>query len=490
MGVKRALSVAVLAVLIVQFSPSAQAKAKGRGRAGMSVVALIDSGINPYAEAFRDRSPLAYKHPSTYIPGYPKKAKPLRLSLGLPYKKAFKKDAGVWKRVTRGQLYWIPGTRIVGAITLDSGGTNCPPAKMPPVSYLSGDCREYPILDDHGHGTMTASRAAGAPRSLAPNARIVEIEGLGSQSVAWAADQGWIDVQSNSWLSLVPPPIPSGTSREFEEAAAKMLTLAGSGNGTAYITGFAPTPTYVLSTAAPGVVLVGGHDNGKMTLWAGAPPHVVADAYSGFTALRESTGGMKPNPMACCTSASSPYAAGGAAAIVAEARRLLGHHGTGVKAGLVACGEPGRIKRGPLKDGVFTLAELKTLFFKTAQPHPVEGRDDGRIHWAGDPRPPDNTEYGPGGNPFCIGCTTTPVAWKDIPDDGDAAFPLIGYGGINEHSVALAKSVLSGKKPLPERPAADAQYELDQQIREVVFSANSPDQPLDRPAGCRIGPNP
>src|SRR5207249_351862 len=102
------------------------------------------------------------------------------------------------------------------------------------------------------------------------------------------------------------------------------------GNGTAFVTGFAPTPTYLLSTAPAGVILVGGHDNGKMTLWAGAPPHVVADAYSGFTAIKDDNGAMRPDPIACCTSAASPYAAGGATAIIEEARRILGDHSTGI----------------------------------------------------------------------------------------------------------------------------------------------------------------
>ena len=459
------------------------------GSKGKGVVALIDTGINPYSKAFRDHSKLAYKHPSKYLPGYPEDAPALRLSLDLPYKEAVKKDAKIWAGIERAKLYWIPGTRIAGAITLGAGGTNCPVAPIPPATVLSTGCDEHPILDDHGHGTMTASRAAGAPHSLAPNARIVEIEGLGAQSVEWAAEQRWIDVQSNSWINLVPPPIPSVVTQAFSFAAKRMLTLAGSGNGSAFIMGGAPTPTYLLSTAPPGVVLVGGHDNGKMTLWSGSPPHVVADAYAGFTAPGTSTGGMRPDPMACCTSAASPYAAGGAVAIVQQARALLHDRSAGIHGKLVACGDAGKINKGPLKDGAFTLAELKDVFFHTAEAHPSEGRDDGKIHWAGEPRPPDETEYGPGGNPFCQGCTTTPLAWKEIPEAGDATYSFVGYGGINEFSVELAGRVLAGKKAIPERAGADAQYQLDQQIREAEFSGN-PDggqQGYDVTCGIRVG---
>lgn len=472
---------AAVLVAVALAAPSA-AVARARTVAtpeAMAVVALIDTGINPYNKAFRDRSPLAQRHPSTYIPGYPKDAEALRLTLDVPYDEAMKKDADVWARVRRGELYWIPGTRIIGAMSVGEGGRSCPSVSVPPVNgFTNGDCKEHPILDDHGHGTMTASRAAGAPHSLDPNARIVEIEGLGGQGVRWAADQGWIDVQSNSWLSLIPPPLPSSTTEAFAHAAERTFTIAASGNGTAYIAGFAPTPTYLLSTAPPGVVLVGGHDNGKATLWSGAPPHVVTDAYQGVIALHDSSTKIQPDPIACCTSAAAPYAAGGAAALVTEARRILGDRTTGIDNGVVACGRA-TVAAGPLEDGQLTLAELKDLYFLTAEAHPSEGRDDGKIHWMGDPRPPDETQYGPGGNPFCIGCTTSPVAWKMIPEQGDAAYPFIGYGGINEHSMELAKDVLRGKAEMPERPGADAQYELDQQLREIFFAA-TPDDPVEQ----------
>lgn len=392
------LAVAV-AVGVSPPSPS-QAKAKPTAGRPLGIVALIDSGINPYSIAFRDPSPVAKRHPSTYIPGYPKDAQALRLTLDVPYEEAVKKDVEVWARARRGTLYWIPGTRIVGAISFGSGGT-CSSDSPPPVN-AGGGCSEHVILDDHGHGTMTSSRAAGSPRSLAPNARIVMIEGLGEQAVRWAADAGWIDVQSNSWLNLVPPPANSSTPEAFAHAAERMVTVVASGNGTAYIMGAAPTPTYVLSTAPPGVILVGGHDNGKMTLWSGSPPHVVADAYSGFTAIRDSTKKMRPAPIACCTSAAAPYAAGGAVAIIQEARGILGDRTSGVKDGVIARGRKGVVKEGPLADGKFTLEEFTDLYLHTAESHPAEGKDDGVIHWAGEPRAPDHTEFGPGANPFCL----------------------------------------------------------------------------------------
>ena len=482
--VRTASAIVALALLAGAAVGPGTAAAGARPVEASAVVALIDTGINPYSPAFRDTSALARRHPSTYLPGYPKDAIALKLTLDVPYEEAIERDAAVWKSVQSKKLYWIPGTRIVGAISFGAGGTSCPsPIGVPPVAALVQEqCPENRILDDHGHGSMTASRAAGAPGSLAPGARIVAIEGLGAGSVDWAADQGWIDVQSNSWISLVPPPVPSGVTESFSRAAAKMLTLAASGNGTAYLAGVAPTPTYLLSTAPPGVVLVGGHDNGKTTLWAGSPPHVVADAYAGLTAIARSVEEMRADPIACCTSAASPYAAGGAAALIAEARRLLRATGTGVRDGVVACGRDGLVAKGPLADGSFTLAELKDLFLHTAEALPSEGVHDGDIHWAGDPRAPDHVEHGPGANPFCVGCTTTPLPWKTVPGAADA-YTMVGYGGINEHSVEAGLAVLRGEAEMPARPLADAQYEADQELRSIVFSGNDLTVP-EEPAAC------
>jgi hypothetical protein len=473
------------------------------------VIAHIDTGINPYNRAFRDASARALQHPCTYLRGYPCSAPALPLHLDAPdMATALQLDAAVWGdsdhegSIVPGQLYWIPGTRIVGAMRftpLFGGGTNCPLVGIPPANILNdptADCPDHPILDDHGHGTMTASRMAGSPHSLCPTCRIVSIEGLTPDAVKWVADQGWIDVQTNSWVDLVPPVVNqalqpvwdlspelrdainggNSTSVRVKDAAARMPVFFASGNGAAYLAGFAPTPTYLLSTGVPGVILVGGDDNGKVTAWAGAPPHVVADAYGGWAALRSSFA-QAPDPIACCTSAASPYAAGGGAAIVREARRVLHSEGTGVHDGVLARAPrderlalPGQ---GPLADGVFTLREFKALLFHTAEARPQAGRDDGLLQWvgsAGQDVPLDLiTTYGPGANPFCNGCWTLPVDWSSVPRAVEQ-WPLIGYGGVDERSVALATAVLAGRAPEPQRATDDLLYRVDQQVREVEFA--------------------
>lgn len=472
------------------------------------VIAHIDQGINPYHRAFRDEGPLAYVHPSEYLDGYPADTPALWLSLNeTSWEAAFAKDnATVWdplfrqwanttvdpatgkspRDLLRGQMFWIPGTRIVAAVRFGTGGVYCPaPAEHPPPMLLVYTrCRDNVILDDYGHGTMTATRMAGKDVSLCPRCRIVTIEGLGGASVRWAADRGWIDVQTNSWLSLVPPPanqldVPGvtgvdATTEAFAHAQSRMLTYAASGNGAGYIGGVAPTPTYVLSTAAPGVILAGAHDNGHVSTWSGAPAHVVADGYAGLTARRNSLDAVEPSVFACCTSAAAPYAAGGGAGLLYAARALAGDTGTGLRGGCLVVGTA--VAGGPLADGCLSIDDARTLVRHSAEARPAEGAHDGAKHWlarVGDgdldfASDPAVARFGAGANPYCGNCWNLPVQWSSVPDDAPA-YASIGYGAVNERALAAAVAALGGA-PLPDRSDVDAFFALDAALRAPFFA--------------------
>lgn len=438
------------------------------------VIAHIDTGINPYHEEFRDTTPLAYAHPSTYIPGYPATTPALQLSLGeATWQEAFDKDKATWeamRRLPRGTMYWIPGTRIVAAISMGGGGTFCPVVSgVAPAPNIvnAASCVDYPILDDHGHGTMTASRMAGATTSQCPTCRIVSIEGLGVGSVTWAADQGWIDIQSNSWGNLVPDPVASAVSPRnraaLEAAAQKSLVVFASGNGAGFIFGFTTWPTQLQANLVEGALWVGAHDNGRVTAWSGAPAHLVADGYGGLAATKNSLTGAEANPFSCCTSAAAPYAAGVAANALTHARNLLGDTATGVRGTDIARGTPvpGSV---PLEDGVLTLDELRSLVQRTAEPRPAEGEHDGALNWTGGPAAPNPLPYGPAENPYCVGCTTMPVQWTELPESVPA-YPLVGYGASNERSATLARAVLTGDAFAPNRTDVDAFFAHDRQVR-------------------------
>ncbi|MFN2615231.1 MAG: S8/S53 family peptidase [Actinomycetota bacterium] len=480
----RIRSILCLAVLVASMGPFARSAADiAPVTTPHVVVALIDTGINPYNVAFRDTSPQAYQHPCTYIPNYPCSATRLDLTLDAPdYATAVQDDDYIWVSVHPGQLYWVPGTRIIGLISMAPGGTRCPgPLDMSPINNVRGPspCLENRGLDDFGHGTMTASRAAGGVQgdptlqhSLAPDARIVEIEGLGADSVKWAADQGWIDVQSNSWAETVPGPASqTNVNATFKEAASKMAVFAASGNGTGGSQGFAPDPADLESTHAPGVISVGAHDNGRMALWSGSPPNVVADGYGGWMADYHSITAYGPDSVACCTSAASPYAAGGMARIMYEARRILGSDQWGIHNGVVAQAPAGwpLPSSGPLSDGTFTLDEAKSLLLHTAEAHPAEGRDDGSLQWTAAGRAPTVEELGrgPASNPYCNGCFNLPLGWYQLPDAG-TLYPFVGYGAINERSIARALDVMNGSIAEPARPLEDQFFGYDNAIRNAL----------------------
>jgi subtilisin family serine protease len=459
MPATRVLAALGLALAAFPLAPAAAAPA-----APTAVVAVVDTGIDPYHAAFRDRSPRAQRYPGTYLPGYPKNAVALRLTLDAKdYWSAVRRDCErVWSKVRPGQLYWFPGTKIVGAVSFD-------------LTKTGADCdadepRGMPVLDDHWHGTMTASRAAGARHGACPACRVVSVQfqtgyGIANatdattsavSAVSWAGrNSTWIDAQSNSWGPL-PAYDATGagglffdsreTVRAAEESAQRHLAFWSSGNGAGGIGGALGMPTVLNPHMTPSVIRVGGHDSGYVTTWPGWTPHVVADACDSWAAQAMTTSGYGER-VGGGTSAAAPYAAGGAAAALIEARRLTGDVRTGVRGGAVARGR--RTRTGPLADGVLTLAEWREVALKTASPRPVEQPEDGPSCLGADPL------YGP-----------LPVRWADVPA-GAPEHVLIGYGALDRRAVALAKRVLAGGAALPDRAAADTYFAADRQAREA-----------------------
>ncbi|HVF04635.1 MAG TPA: S8 family serine peptidase [Frankiaceae bacterium] len=450
MPTSRVALLALLAVAAVGHAPLAAAAPPSTPTA---VVAIVDTGIDPYHPAFKDTSPRAYRHPSTYLPGYPRDAVALRLG------KSFAADcARIWRHVRAGKLYWFPGTKIVGAYSTD-------------LVQKDTACKQPATYDVLGHGTMTASRAAGNRYGACPACRIVavqfqydyglvnsrEAETSAVAAVSWpAANASWIDAQSNSWGPL-PAYDPTGTAGLFAEGAAltraveaasrKHLTFWATGNGLGNFGGVLGQPTTVIAHYTPSAIRVGGHDSGQVTLWPGLSPHFVGDACDNWAAVagtaryEERAGGG--------TSAATPYVAGGAAAALLHARTLTRDTRTGVRGDVVAKGR--RTKAGPLADGVLTLAEWRTVAERTATARPTAQPEDG---------PPCDvaSPYAP-----------LPVRWADVPAAAPA-YPLVGWGAVDRAAVARARAVLAGTVPLPARAEEETFFAADRQVREALHT--------------------
>ena len=413
------------------------------------VIAVVDTGINPYHVAYR--RPEYAVHPSTYIEGFPADTPALGLSLGqTDYVTARGADDGpVWSQVAEKRLYWIPGTNIVGAYSVaDYEGT--PPGGLP----------ARPIVDDDGHGTGTTSVAAGgglsslrAPFGSNPEALIVILEGLGDEGVKWASEQPWIDFISGSYGD--PASIPCNDQvddmgvwcgREYRYTAPFVLrdsrtACFSAGNGLTRTGVLADRYSSLRPTSGPSwVITVGAVSprNEQDYGWHSVPVDVssyglhwpAAEPFS--TAGEQSFGG---------TSNATPVTCGVFSKALLEARKRLGDAAEGIHTTpdgetVAAVGPPNRAG-GLLGDGVLTRTELEQAVFTTAEP----GEFD-----------PNGWTYDP------IVVPTTPVYYTQQ-----------GYGNANVASAFRAVDVITGAATMPNRADVDAWIALVDSVRDTVY---------------------
>jgi subtilisin family serine protease len=437
------------------------------------VVAVIDTGINPYHAEFRD--PARVAHPSSYLQGYPAGARALHLCLDAhahpncaSYAGAKAHDAALWRGVPGtedsaegwGPLHWIPGTRIVGAVSIGS----------PHDSFIA----PTRILDETGHGTAAASLAVGSTLGLCPSCLLVVVEGPGDEALAWAAAQPWIDVVSNSWgwqSNLGWPPPPFGVhrvalTRGMVEAGKTVLFSAGNGLGFDTIPGVTDMGEYLAPgestftseyTGPDWIVTVGALDpeNGHPIAGSGRPVDVAA---AGLDVRAASAWARSGTLDFSGTSASAPIVAGAFGHILQEARIALGDARAGPRtvAGddeVLAQGAPlPAAAAGPLADGLLTRSELQALVFGAARPclaDPVlaQACEGARAPW---PFP---------GRAWGWSLPTPPVAWP----------LLVGHGGVDLVSRDAAVRALLGQEPLAPKPAAELWSVSDSWLRQRLW---------------------
>jgi hypothetical protein len=401
-----------------------------------TVIAFVDSGINPYHQDFR--APEFVHHPSTFVEGYPAEATSVDLSFDVAdtegYAAARDADEDALFDIEGNRLYWIPGTRIIGGLSTRAGGAGAFP--------------ERKIIDENGHGTGVASVAAGQFYGSNPNALIVAVEGLGDASLEWATAQPWIDIVSNSWGNIGN--VPLGSADDTREATRRGQTVAfAGGNGTSNQNShqvFAPTgpvpvddpceckfpdsnPTFTSPYGGASWVLTVGAAspiNGQAHWWHSVPVDVSSfgskwRAAHAFGVTREENrdfGG---------TSCATPVTAGVLSTIIERARFELGDTTQGQRPDqAVAVAAPGvpTPAEGPIADGVLTRLEAEALVQKTAFPVPF---DPEKASWD-----------------YAIRPTT------------DLYYAYQGYGVVNRDSRDLAHEVLLGNEPMPDRAAVDS----------------------------------
>jgi hypothetical protein len=296
------------------------------------VVAVVDTGINPYHHFFR--APALDRHPRSWLRGFPASAKSVRLSLGAKdHAAANAADADTWDSLERStynaaddtydtHLYTFPGTRVVAGVSF--GEFEDPLAPSP-------DAR--PVRDEYGHGTHSAGLAAGANLTAADgNVLVVAVEvgqGMFEDGIRWAARQPWIDAISVSLgaranLPVTQSPLGDRTGAEWATREAhrsgKPVFIA-SGNGVSG-TGLAPDhcTTYTSEFTGPAwVTRIGAAEpkSGNPSWWHCVPVEATArtdvdsPSYDSVAAASTATG----------TSAATPNAAGHFAHLLLAGRR-------------------------------------------------------------------------------------------------------------------------------------------------------------------------
>ncbi|MEA2621285.1 MAG: hypothetical protein QOH61_195 [Chloroflexota bacterium] len=425
----------------------------------ITVIGLADSGINPYhlefsAQTYPDPDVLALtknftRNPAEYIPGFPKDAKPLPITLGKGYFP--QQDQALWDSVKGGKWYWIPGTKIIGAYSAGVSGSN-----------VATDVR--PILDEDGHGTGSASVTAGNRYGYCPTCLLAVVEAL-DESIISA--QPWVDIQTNSFgyvggAPLGPAVGANVATRNAVERGQTVLFAAGNGVGNAFDV---PVATYGSDqTGNDWNITVGAirRDNQRAIVGDGIPVHL-------------SSWGDGDIPSACrtgtvsqCqhggTSAATPYTAGIFGTVLNAIRGAIGDGDAGQKAGQVVARGVAIPDSPYLRDGTLTRSELREAVLKTA--FPLNQDNNASIY------------------PFPL----------TAPYSGDTNVLVEGYGAATPESAKRAIDVLLGRAALPERPFEDQFFQLDRQVRDTLYGGYDRDgdgviDSYSLPAGTLDGMN-
>ncbi|MHB1260857.1 MAG: S8/S53 family peptidase [Thermoplasmatota archaeon] len=417
------------------------------------VIAVIDTGINFYHTEYR-RAVGSSPEPAD-IP----ERTPVPLTLDAEsFDAAEEADHDRLMEMEPETLYTFPGTKILAAISFEAAGS------------------DWPILldlpDTYAHGTMTSSRAVGNTVSIGgddPDVWLVLVQGFNTDSVRWAAEQPWIDLISisaglspYSIVPGVPNALDTGAIGDYNKASHTKPFFASTGNGVgnAGVAGF-PAATRG-SSGVPDAVSVGANDNDRMSQWHNQGPYISADGCGNPRADPASLDGILMDGGG--TSSATPFSAGGGAVLLLEARRALGDLAVGPRSGgpapdpaawssgraedsgiVLAMGNATPSASGPLSDGVFTMMEFKDVLYHTALALATDDESDGDA---------------------CAGLGESPAPADTLPED--QRFAVNGYGEINHASIEAAVAVVRGSSPNPERPADDASYEQQREVKMQV----------------------
>lgn len=280
-----------------------------------AVVAVIDSGINPYHEIYHrggplygDAAPVAVTQEVLSAFGI-REDHVLTLTRTGDFAKDVERDAAQWARVVPGQAYWVRGTNLI-LIGFDTSN----PQPLKPA----------PGRDPHGVGTSAALLKA------APNSVLVFVEGTVPESEQYAFSHPAIDIVSTSYGTPGSVPVVSQALRGSYEGVLKggKLHVGAADNSPALVT--------FDGTSGPWWSMgVAGFDEASSgrELGSGTAPDFLASFTQDLPYCMDCESGTIS---VSGTSFATPRAAGVAAQVLQRIRFVYGQRGgiSGVAAGL------------------------------------------------------------------------------------------------------------------------------------------------------------
>jgi hypothetical protein len=263
-----------------------------------SVVAPIDTGINPYHNHFRSNETL----PQWLIEGLGTTII-CNLTMEGTYQERVDADQeSCWSQITASDVAYFKGTRIFGTSPDWDSGT--------------------PILDDpnDGHGTAVT----GAVLDADPDAIIFFVEGFSDNAVLAAANQPLVDILTTSFGAPGSVPAPGIEDATKVAVVENHKIHAGAADNS-------PSPAVQDATAGPpwsiGVSGYAEGDDDQKETMSGSYPDMASD----WTQFLPNHQDVDEYHWTSGTSFATPRTAGFLAHVITSLREEYGDHGSGAR---------------------------------------------------------------------------------------------------------------------------------------------------------------
>lgn len=287
-----------------------------------SVVAVIDSAVNPYHDFYHKGPPIPKEILATFVDSQGRPPLEIRLTMEGSWQERRDADADVWDNIEAGRLVHFVGTRL---LAVSFGGN---------------------IISGGAHGTGTTSSVL----ITDPEAIVVLVQGVGgNEGEKWAATTPWVDILSESYGLYCGQPVvelatPESTARNNLVAWENGKIVVGAADNT-------PCPAMNDGTSGPPWVV---GVSGDHPATEGACREPVSGNFPDFTAdfTQDLPYGnvLNGTETVSGTSFATPTAAGAFSRALRQVREAWGHEGGIVDGALALSPEGTRLTHSALRD--------------------------------------------------------------------------------------------------------------------------------------------